>query len=84
MIIIELISGSHCGLCETAKTQLIALQKQFGFAIREVKLKQDHPEYGKFKYDIPVIRHEWKILASGNTESVDLKSIIINLTNGKD
>ena len=83
MVIIELISGSHCGLCETAKSRLISLQKQFRFAIREIKLKPDHPEYERFKHEIPVVRHEQTVLASGNTENIDFKSVIKNLTNGK-
>lgn len=83
MVIIELISGYHCGLCDSAKSRLLLLQKQFRFAVREIKLKADHPEFAQFKNEIPVIRHNQKILASGNLEKSDLSSLIKNLTNGK-
>lgn len=76
MIILELISVPHCDLCDEAKARLIALQKKYAFAFREIKLTADQQEFTDWRYDIPILRYQGKNLTTVIQPKTDLENII--------
>ena len=52
---IIIYSKPHCCLCERVKKQLMRLQRQHEFTLREVNILEDSAAYEMFKDEIPVI-----------------------------
>jgi glutaredoxin len=48
-------SKPACCLCERVKKQLLRLQRQYQFTLREVNILEDSAAYEMFKDEIPVI-----------------------------
>lgn len=52
---ILLYSKPACCLCEKVKDQLLDLQKQYKFSLREINILEDLSVYNLFKEEIPVV-----------------------------
>jgi len=55
MIVIELLSGKDCHLCEQANGVIKGVQKDFEFVLKETLLVPGNPLYEKYKEYIPVV-----------------------------
>lgn len=52
---IILYSKPACCLCEKVKEQLLILQEQYRFSLREINILKDLNAYKLFKEEIPVV-----------------------------
>lgn len=52
---VVLYSKPACCLCEKAREQLVRLQEQHEFALREINILENSKAYKTFKNEIPVI-----------------------------
>lgn len=55
MILVELYSKADCQLCDEAKTVLLTIQKEFPFALKEIKLIPGEGGFEEYKEDFPVV-----------------------------
>jgi glutaredoxin len=77
MATVTIYSKKECHLCDIAKEELEALRCDFEFSLYEVDIEKDKLAFEKYKYLIPVVEIEGKIVS---TNKVDTKKMRILLS----
>ena len=68
MLKLTLYSKKDCHLCDVAKNELDVLQNEIAFLIIEVDIEKDRDAFEKYKYLIPVIEIDGKIMFTGRID----------------
>lgn len=76
MLKLTLYSKKDCHLCDIAKKELNDLMKELTFSIIEVDIEKDHEAFEKYKYLIPVIEIDEKIMFTGRIDRDRLKNVL--------
>lgn len=71
---VTIYSKKDCHLCEIAMEKLQELQNEFSFSLTEVDIEKDPEIFEKYKYLIPVIEIDDKIVYS--VKENELKNIL--------
>ncbi len=76
MLKLTLYSKKDCHLCDITKKELNDLRKELTFSITEVDIENDREAFEKYKYLIPVIEIDGKIIFSGRIDREKLKNLL--------
>ncbi len=76
MLKLKLYSKKDCHLCDIAKKELNDLMKEHTFSIIEVDIENDSEAFEKYKYLIPVIEIDGKMMSTGKIDRDRLKNAL--------
>ena len=76
MAIVTIYSKKECHLCEVAKEELEALRYDFEFKLIEVDIGKDKPAFEKYKYLIPVVELDGKIISTYKVDTKKMKALL--------
>ena len=76
MLNLKIYSKNDCHLCDIAKKELNDLQNEIAFSITETDIEKDHEAFEKYKYLIPVIEIDGKIMFTGRIDRNRLKNAL--------
>lgn len=76
MVNVTIYSKKDCHLCDIAKDTLIKIQQEFPFSLTEIYIEKDKTAFGKYKYLIPVIEIDDKIVFTYRINENELKNIL--------
>lgn len=76
MATVTIYSKKECHLCDIAKEELEALQCEFDFSINEVDIEKDKPALEKYKYLIPVVEIEGRIISTYKVDTKKMKILL--------
>jgi len=71
-IAVSIYSKPDCHLCETAKAQLVALQRRYGFQLTEVDISRDENLLAEFGTRIPLIWANGKLVGKYQVDEAAL------------
>ena len=69
-------SRKDCHLCDIAKDKLLRLQRELRFSITEVDIEKDREAFEKYKYLIPVVEMDGKMISTYTINEDELKNLI--------
>jgi len=69
-------SRKDCHLCDIAKEKLLRLQREQRFSITEVDIEKDREAFEKYKYLIPVVEMDGKMISTYTINEDELKNLI--------
>ena len=75
---IILYSKKGCHLCEIAREKLLEIKKEISFALNEVDIEKNEEIFEKYKYLIPVIELDGKIISNYRVNEDELKKLLIS------
>ncbi len=75
---ITLFSKRGCHLCEIAKEKLLEIRKEISFDLSEVDIEKNEEIFEKYKYLIPVIEMDGKIVSNYRVNEDELKTFLIS------
>jgi len=78
MLNLKIYSKNDCHLCDIAKKELNDLQNEIAFSITETDIEKDHEAFEKYKYLIPVIEIDGKIMFTGRIDRNRLKNALMS------
>jgi glutaredoxin len=73
---ITIYSKKECHLCDIAKEELKALRCEFDFSINEVDIEKDKLVFEKYKYLIPVVELEGKVISTYKVDTKKMKALL--------
>lgn len=73
---ITIYSKKECHLCDIAKEELEAIRREFDFSLREINIEKDTVAFEKFKYMIPVVEVDGKIISTGKVNAKKIKDLL--------
>jgi glutaredoxin len=73
---IILYSKKGCHLCEIARERLLEIKKEIPFTLSEVDIEEDEAIFKKYKYLIPVIELDGKVIFNYIVDEAILKNLI--------
>lgn len=76
MLNLTLYSKKNCHLCDIAKEKLHNLQDELGFSITEVDIENDRAAFEKYKYLIPVVEIDGRIIFTYRINEDELINLI--------
>jgi glutaredoxin len=76
MAIVTIYSKKECHLCDIAKEELEAMRCDFEISIKEVDIEKDKIGFEKYKYLIPVIEVDGKIISTYKVDIKKMKSLL--------
>ncbi len=76
MLNLKVYSKKNCHLCDIAKEQLLKLQRELMFSITEVDIEKDSEAFEKYKYLIPVVEIDGRIISTYRINEDELKDLI--------
>ncbi len=76
MMHLILYSKKDCHLCEVAKEQLLEIQQEYPFSLKEIDIEKDKMAFEKYKYLIPVIEIDGKIAFNYRVNEAELKKLL--------
>jgi len=79
MLKVTLYSKKDCHLCDVAKDTLLRIQMEFPFFLEEIDIEKDKTIFEKYKYLIPVIEIDDKMVSNYRVDENKLKSILSSL-----
>ncbi len=75
---IILYSKKGCHLCEIAREKLLGIKKEISFGMSEVDIEKNEEIFEKYKYLIPVIEMDGKIVSNYRVNEAELKMLLIS------
>ncbi len=75
---IILYSKKGCHLCEIAREKLLDIKKEISFDLSEVDVEKNQEIFEKYKYLIPVIELDGKIISNYRVNEEELKKLLIS------
>ena len=73
---IILYSKKGCHLCEIAREKLLEIKKEISFALNEVDIEKNEEIFEKYKYLIPVIEMDGKMVFNYKVNEEELKKLL--------
>jgi glutaredoxin len=73
---VTIYSKKECHLCDIAKKELESIQREFDFSIKEVDIEKDKLAFEKFRYMIPVVEVDGKVISTGRVNKKKIKDIL--------
>ena len=71
--VVEIFSKPDCHLCEVAKAHLRALQKKWGFDLREVNIANDEGLLARYGERIPLVRVNGQVACKYEIDEIALR-----------
>ncbi len=65
-----------CHLCDIAKATLHKMQKEVPFSLLEVDIEKDNQAYEKYRYLIPVLEMDGRIIFKYRINEGELKDLL--------
>ncbi len=76
MVNVTIYSKKDCHLCDIARDTLIKIQQEFPFSLTEIDIEKDKTAFDKYKYLIPVIEIDDKIVFTYRINENELKNTL--------
>ena len=76
MLELTIYSKKNCHLCDIAKDKLLRLQRELRFSITEVDIEKDIEVFEKYKYLIPVVEMDGRIIFTYRINEDELRNLI--------
>ncbi len=76
MMNVTIYSKKDCHLCDIARDTLIKIQQEFPFSLTEIDIEKDKTAFDKYKYLIPVIEINDRIVFTYRINENELKNIL--------
>jgi glutaredoxin len=76
MVKLTLYSKKDCRLCDIAKEKLQFLQNELSFTFEEFDIEKDSAVFEKYKYLIPVVEMEGRVIFTYRINENELKDLI--------
>jgi glutaredoxin len=76
MLKLTIFSKKDCHLCDIAKEKLLKLQRELQFSITEFDIETDIEAFEKYKYLIPVVEMDGRIISTYRINEDELKYLI--------
>lgn len=76
VINLTIYTKKECHLCDIAKETLIKLMKEFPFSLTEIDIEKDMQAYEKYRYLIPVLEMEGRIISTYKINEDELKNLL--------
>lgn len=73
---ITIYSKKGCHLCEVAMQKLLEIRQEFPFSLTEIDIENNDELFQKYKYLIPVIEIDGKIVFTYKLDENKLKEIL--------
>ncbi len=73
---LTIYTKKDCHLCDIAKATLHKIQKDVPFSLREVDIEKDREAYEKYRYLIPVLEMDGKIIFTYRINECELKYLL--------
>ena len=75
---IILYSKKGCHLCEIARERLLEINKEIPFTLIEIDIEKNEAVFEKYKYLMPVIEMDGKIISNYRVNEDELKKLLIS------
>ncbi len=79
MVNLTIYSKKGCHLCDIAKETLLEIRKEYPFTLTEIDIEKDKTAFDRYKYLIPVIEIDGKIIFTYRVNENELKKILSSL-----
>lgn len=76
MVKLTLYSKKDCRLCDIAKEKLQFLQNELSFTFEEIDIEKDREAFEKYKYLIPVVEMDGRVIFTYRINENELKDLI--------
>ena len=76
MATVTIYSKKDCHLCDIAKADLETLRCDFDFSLNEVDIEKDRLAFEKYKYLIPVIEVDGRIISTYKVDPDKMKALL--------
>ncbi len=73
---LTIFTKKDCHLCDIAKGTLLGLRREFPFSLNEIDIEKDKQAYEKYKYLIPVLEMDGKIIFTYRINEDELRNIL--------
>ncbi len=76
MVHLIIYTKKDCHLCDVAKETLLGLRKDFPFSLTEIDIEKDRQAYEKYRYLIPVLEMNDRIIFTYRINEDELKYLL--------
>ena len=76
MVHLTIYTKKDCHLCDIAKETLLVLRQEFQFSLTEVDIEKDSQAYEKYRYLIPVLEMNGRIIFTYRINEDELKYLL--------
>lgn len=76
MVHLTIYTKKDCHLCDIAKKTILGLRQEIPFSLTEIDIGKDRKAYDKYKYLIPVLEIEGRIIFTYKINEDELKKLL--------